>query len=447
MAMPEKLPSSKPSTPVSHHLFAAFAGIVVALGLLKFGTPVILDHKVIPPEGLLEVFYHVWPVAWAYPLVVLLALGALVLFRWEKPKPAWPLVLLLVWLGWQFLSAGQTVDNRLTGATLPHFVAATACFLIGYFSLSRIKDLRLFYIFMLLGFVLVLRNGLEQHFGGLERTRLYFYTYILPNLPEPPLEYMQKISTNRIFATLFYPNSFAGAILLFLPICAFAGWQIAERFGRIPQMIIAGMISLAALGCLYWSGSKSGWLIMLGLGLVFLLHTRIPRNYKVALVLAVFILGATGFGLRYMGFFQRGATSVVARFDYWSAAWQIFKANPVLGSGPGTFSVEYLKIKSPESEMARLCHNDYLEQASDSGLIGFLSFTGLILGSLLYLYRYRIEKRPSYTFFVWLGLLGICVQGFSEFNFYIPGLAWPTFLLLGWLWGSTKPVDIAKPAL
>ena len=79
---------------------------------------------------------------------------------------------------------------------------------------------------------------------------------------------------------------------------------------------------------------------------------------------------AGGFFWRYSAFFQKGATSVGARFDYWQAALQTAKDKPLFGTGPGTFAIAYEKIKRPESEMARLVHNDYLEQASDSGVVG-----------------------------------------------------------------------------
>ena len=88
--------------------------------------------------------------------------------------------------------------------------------------------------------------------------------------------------------------------------------------------------------------------------------------------------------------------------------------------------------------MARLAHNDFIEQASDSGIIGFLTFSGLIVGSIAYVYRYRlIKKGELYTvrFAVWLGLLGLFLHSGMEFNLYYPALAWPSFFLLGWLWG------------
>ena len=150
------------------------------------------------------------------------------------------------------------------------------------------------------------------------------------------------------------------------------------------------------------------------------------------------VLGMVGFFARYQKYFERGATSVGARLHYWSSAYQTAIANPLFGSGPGTFSISFKKIKSPETEMAQLTHNDYLEQASDSGIIGFLSYFVFIFGSLSILYRDRLISTDPFYFTIWLGVLGWALQCFFEFSLYVPALAWPAFLFLGWLLGSKR---------
>jgi hypothetical protein len=141
--------------------------------------------------------------------------------------------------------------------------------------------------------------------------------------------------------------------------------------------------------------------------------------------------------VKFAPYFQKGATSVGARFDYWRAAWQVAARDPVFGSGPGTFSVPYSQLRTQQSqktEMTKLVHNDYLEQASDSGVIGFLAFTIFVAGSVSLLYFTTVVD--GLRFAVWLGVLGWALQGFVEFGLYVPALAWPAFTLLGWLWGT-----------
>src|SRR6185312_10056714 len=110
----------------------------------------------------------------------------------------------------------------------------------------------------------------------------------------------------------------------------------------------------------------------------------------------------------------KGATSVGARFDYWRVAARVAISHPIVGTGPGTFQRPYGYMKRPESEMARLVHNDYLEQFSDSGFIGGLSYLGWII--LLFwtigrddLIRHEIAElgRNERRFFLWFGLSGL----------------------------------------
>jgi O-antigen ligase len=153
------------------------------------------------------------------------------------------------------------------------------------------------------------------------------------------------------------------------------------------------------------------------------------------------VFGLTAFGIRFRGYFAAGATSVGARFDYWHAAVQTTRAHPVFGTGPGTFQHPYAEIKTPEAEMARLTHNDYLEQFSDSGLIGGLAYAAWIILLFGKLGRWIWKSRDLFVFAIFLGCFGWFVQGLSEFSLYVPALAWTAFLLAGRLLNiSAQPI-------
>jgi O-antigen ligase len=130
--------------------------------------------------------------------------------------------------------------------------------------------------------------------------------------------------------------------------------------------------------------------------------------------------------------------------DYWQAAWTTAKANPLLGTGPGTFAEPYGRIKKPESEMARLCHNDYLEQATDSGFPAAMIFTAFIVGAMIYTGKRHYRSPDTFEFALWLGLAALAAQSLVEFGLYIPALAWPFFLGLGHLTFTAKEILAAK---
>jgi O-antigen ligase len=93
--------------------------------------------------------------------------------------------------------------------------------------------------------------------------------------------------------------------------------------------------------------------------------------------------------------------------------------------------------------MARLAHNDYLEQFSDSGIPGGIFYSAWIVLALVAIGR-RIWKSENHAdklsalrFAIFAGLLGWFVQGAGEFSLYIPALAWTAFTLLGCLLALT----------
>jgi hypothetical protein len=436
-------------------VFSILFGLFFGLALVKFPNPPMAEvwksnqfigNFITWPTNGYEWIFSSWPNVIGYGLLAALAVLGIFSARWKIKSPRWLLAMPLVWLGWQFISGTHTLDAQLTGATLKHFTACVVCFYLGAFALSRIQDLTGFCIGLLAGFAWVLAEGLSQHFGGLEETRKQFWLYVYPTRSEMPPEWLKRMSSNRIFSTLFYPNTLAGALLLCLPALLMFVWRLERQFTIGARTLLVALIGLPALACLFWSGSKGGWLLLLLLGLIALLRLKFDRKWKIALIVVILVCGLAGFAVRFSGYFKKGATSVSARFDYWRAAVQTTAANPLFGTGPGTFAIPYRQIKKPEAEMARLTHNDYLEQASDSGLPGFVAYALAIGGVLIWSGR-RAMRDGGQFFAVWLGVLAWALQNFVEFGLYIPALSWLAFALLGWLVGSPgNQFDKTKPA-
>jgi O-antigen ligase len=201
------------------------------------------------------------------------------------------------------------------------------------------------------------------------------------------------------------------------------------RFAAIALTVFLGAAAF------FWSGSKLGWLIAIAIAGLFLLRLDWPRKFKLATLGFVLIAGLGIFAVRFHHYFAAGATSASARFDYWRAAVQTTAAKPTFGSGPGTFQRPYAQLKAPEAEMARLTHNDFLEQFSDSGLVGGLTYAAWILLALGVAAKKLWRTHDTVTFALFAGLLGWFAQGLGEFGLYIPALAWTAFTLLGCVLG------------
>jgi O-antigen ligase len=319
-----------------------------------------------------------------------------------------------------------------------------SCYFVGLLALGRTKDWRWFAAPFLISFLWILRVGIGQHFGGLAETKAFMESYYGAN--QLPAEFVKRMSGGRVFSTLFYPNAFAGALLLLLPLSLGSVWEFSRRLQVTSRILITGIVAVAGLACLAWSGSKAGWLLMLMMAVLIGWKVPISKHWKIGILIVLVAGGLTGFAVRYATFFQRGATSVVARFDYWSCAGRLFLRHPVFGTGPGTFSPNYAQIKRPEAEMARLVHNDYLQQASDSGVIGFLAYLTWI-ATVARRSLGCIQQSSLFERVIALGLIGWIFQGVVEFGLYVPALAWPGFLLSGMLVGrQVNAVDNLKPS-
>lgn len=405
-----------------------------------------MDRFVTPPTSGIEWIVFVWPLKVAYPLVGLVVVAGVFVIRWQNFAPRWLMIMPVIWLAWQFIAGTQSVDGTLTQGVLAHFVICLLCFYLGALGLN-LGGTTVFLLWpLVIAFGIMLGVGLEQHAGGLEETRKYFWTYIYPTMPNVPQEYIKKMGSDRIFSTVFYPNAFAGALLLLLPALLTWIWQAKDRFTAGARGFLCGALGLCGLACLYWSGSKGGWLLALLIGLAVLLHQPFSKRQKLSLVCALLLIGGAGFYWKNRVYVQRGATSVVARFDYWRAAWQTATSKPIFGSGPGTFAIAYQAVKNPESEMARLTHNDYLEQASDSGFPGLITYVAFIGGMLWVGYRRLDWAKTPVACGVWLGLAAWATQSAFEFTLYVPCLAWTAFALMGWLLGSTRESIRQNPA-
>jgi O-antigen ligase len=420
-------------------IFAAAAGLFLFLAFVKFGDPVVLDGVFPAPSDLVAIATQSWPLAWGCWLLVALAVVGVLTIRWTAVRFKSPVLLPAAWLLWQFISATQTINPPLTSLTFEHFTVCVALFYLGYFGLKGVRDPWPVWTGLALALCWVMRGGFEQHFGGLEATRRLFYSTkdqlkIPPELLNDPA-YLRRVTSTRIFSTFANPDSFAGGIELLLPISLLFLWHITPKVRTPIRSLFVIILGGAGLACLFWTGSKAGWLVALVMAMIALGWSGLSVKWRNILIGGVLILGVVGFVARYASTVKKQEVSVGTRLTYWKAAVRIAADNPILGTGPGTFFVSYSRIKGPDDDFAHLTHNDYLEQACDSGFLGCFLYTAAIIGYLWSLYRYRIAKKVMIdgSFVVWLGILGICLHSLVDYHLYIPALAWPMFFLLGWI--------------
>ena len=431
----------------SQSLFVV-VGLFFGLALLKFGNPVIFEGKLPPPSNLSELVYFNWPVQWGWAIVMVVGVLLLPLCRLPSHFPRWLLIAPVLWSLWQWVAAADSIQPDLSRLTALHLTVVAACFYFGLLATRGVSNSMPIWLGSGIGLCLVISIGFQQQFGGLEETRI-FYEKLARGEQTPELQaafdrpgvreiwqsplFQFKVNSRRIYSTLFYPNTLAGVLLLFVPGLVAAVWLAFGGASRITRSMLAGLILMGAGLCLIWSGSKAGWLIAVAQGGLLFLRSSIPAKWRRTIVITIAIVGVAGLVIRNLDYFQRGAKSVGARTDYWVSAGQAFVDNPVTGTGPGTFGEAYRVRKSADAEMAQLAHNDFIQQASDSGGVGFLSFLVFVGGGFWWLSRNLSFRDAPLARLIWIGLAGWILQCLVEFGLYIPAIAWPAFFLFGLL--------------
>jgi hypothetical protein len=236
-------------------LFAVGFGLFLGLAILKFGNPVILDHKITPPFSPSEFWTYAWPTHWGNWILLPLALAGAALAFTSKPRwrgTHWLWLLPLLWFGWQLLSSTQTEDGNLTAMTLCQLAGCLACYFIGALVLGRERAWHWLLIGVLAAFAFCLVRGINQRLFEFPASRQLLlegartgWTNISPemfvemkhdrvvittngvDIPNPAI--LAKFAKGRVMGTLVYPNALAGLILLLLPVSLVLAFNSAPR--------------------------------------------------------------------------------------------------------------------------------------------------------------------------------------------------------------------------
>jgi hypothetical protein len=230
-----------------------------------------------------------------------------------------------------------------------------------------------------------------------------------------------------------------GALVAFVCACAFVPWRQYVKF-LVP--LAAGVALGVAAVAASPSSSTTVWLgvVVLATTATSLVWVPRPRGFKIgrrrallfgALALAA-LAGAT-LVLRSEIALRALAPSDQDRALEWRAALHQFESNPWFGVGPDRL----LHFHAVDGTLAHFAHNEYLQVAADSGLVGvaLLVFAGSSLAGVLR----RFDTLSSCA----LGaLVSLGVAGALDFDWHLSFLG----LLGGWVAGLATSVVSTDPA-
>jgi O-antigen ligase/tetratricopeptide (TPR) repeat protein len=244
------------------------------------------------------------------------------------------------------------------------------------------------------------------------------------------------------YAGLFYgtPNIPAGIILLVGPVVL--AWVATSR-RPIWAFPLGGLFGVV----IYASGSRGAWVglaaAVVVAGFLTLWRRRAyvrnrllgTRGRRITLAVAVIVACAiVAIALPRVATRLNQSGSAI-RFAFWEDTFRLILANPLLGTGPGTWPFAHLGYANPDRALVIVshAHNIPLQIAANAGLIGIIAAAAFVV-VLLRLIQHAFDRMPAAEVIaIAAGLVGILAQclfdNFSNLPVTVMGVAF----LIAWL--------------
>jgi hypothetical protein len=244
---------------------------------------------------------------------------------------------------------------------------------------------------------------------------------------------------------------YAGLIEMLVPIpLVFAMMKSWPRSLRV----FFAFIALLMASTIFLSRSLGG-MVAFGAQMVILaaivgLHERSRRQVLLLLLLGVLltvwlvILSPGGIRERIEGLHDPLSKAGAGdRLAIVKDSLKMVGERPILGWGLGTFPVVYPSFRSFYTNFfVNEAHNDYVQTLVETGLAGFAIVCGFIWlfyrASLSRIERWRTEIRSAMSLAAIIGVTGILVHSFSDFNLRIPANAALFFALAALATGGSN---------
>ena len=221
----------------------------------------------------------------------------------------------------------------------------------------------------------------------------------------------------------------------------FIQWIITPKMGLrllLLTMVIALVLTRSRMG------NSSFFISLLVAGTIGLVLSKRATRSMVVLIVSlvaidVFIVG-TYFGTqRVLERITQTTAETEDRDELAAYAVDMWKDYPVFGSGLGTFAAVFPRYSGAGTPGAYThAHNDYLELAAETGLVGVALLGALVLMSFIAALRAQLVRRDplmrGLSFAAMMGILALMIHSAVDFNLQIPANALTFMLLLAFAW-------------
>ncbi len=214
-----------------------------------------------------------------------------------------------------------------------------------------------------------------------------------------------------------------------------------------PKIILFFFLGIVLGLGLLLAGSRGG-IISFGISMFCMIFLFAFKNgyRKYGLIAACLCMLILAYGLHV------GIEKTFERFEYFGDIYFRFERNesvvsmiksfPVFGTGWGNFMYMYPRYGLPmysDRLILGNAHNDWLEMASESGMVGTIIFIGALITFLVKSIRLWFRRKDSYAIGLGVGVIfaviAISIHSFFDFNMHISAnpMALSIILAIGFL--------------
>jgi putative inorganic carbon (HCO3(-)) transporter len=347
------------------------------------------------------------------------------------------------------------IGYRLDSRVMKHPVTLAILFNLGWiavtFIFSKMPLISFKFLVARLWFVIPSFFVATQIFKNKKNIRRFMWLYIIPltivigytlyqhskyNFAEHPANWVVKPFYND-------HTSYGAMLAMFIP--ALTGFLFLKNY-PYSYKFAAFLFLLIFIIATILSFTRAAW-VSLAVALLFMVILKIKIQPK---TLLISLLVALGIFLIFQEQIMSGLeknnqdssdnlsehvqsisnistdASNKERINRWNCAFRMFKARPILGFGPGTYSFQYAPFQvikdktiiSTNHGDGGNAHSEYIGPLAESGLLGSLSYIAIVIlvisrGMKLY-YRLEDKELKLMTMVILLGLVTYFVHGFMN---------------------------------
>ncbi|NOS80742.1 MAG: hypothetical protein HOP32_04055 [Nitrospira sp.] len=181
------------------------------------------------------------------------------------------------------------------------------------------------------------------------------------------------------------------------------------------EWFLIGLVALLSIAALILTYTRSMWIVLLLVSIIFVV---LQRSWWPAIAAAVLIAGL-GLGLAMSSVIRDRAheltklqhdASLESRFGTWTGALAMVQDRPLLGVGAKCFMASRTKYQLPDGPLdLRQAHNQVLNVGAETGMIGLAAFLAWIGYYTVFLFKLGWSTRSNFAKALWLSAIGSLV--------------------------------------